>query len=252
VLPALLFVLALPPGVPRASAEEFDAGRWSPAAEPALQAITRYLATDLEQWQYRRLNVYKGTVRVDLHAPRRPGAEHWQLISVDGREPMEDEREDYEDDRSDHSGEKRERLAGDYVAAMIVPGSVTLVRETMTHQVFEYDMRSPDGRFERVFEGLRGDLQLLRGAESPRAERVRVWNTKPVRPFPGLTFTRVLMDFRFGEQDGFVLPLGVDVEWQARALGIKEFGRSMHVRLTEFDRVAPPPDAEEERLGDVP
>jgi hypothetical protein len=211
-----------------------------PGAEPVMEAVARFLRTDLEQWRYRRSASYRETVRVDRHEPTRPGAEHWQLVSIDGREPTEEEWEEYRDDRADHSGDGSERLGGDYVASIVIPGSMRREPAAQGLELWSFRLQSPDGRFERSYERMRGDLRLVRDEHGVYADRVRVWNERPFRPFLGVRMDRLFLDFRFVPEQEHVLPVAVEMELEGRALWIKEVGRRISVRMSGFELVSPP------------
>jgi hypothetical protein len=215
----------------------------APGAQPVLDAVARYLRTDLEQWRYRRTVAYRDTVRVDRHEPTLPGAEHWQLETVDGREPTAEEWEEYREDRSDHGGERGERLAGDYVSSIIVLDSLRRERAPPGVEQWSFAMQSPDGRFENSYEKLRGDLRLSRDEFGVFVDRVRVWNEEPFRPFFGVRMNRLFLDFRFVARDEEIFPVAVEVELDGRAFWIKEIGRTISIRMHGFEKVLDEPPA---------
>ncbi len=204
-------------------------------------AILRYGNTDLEQWHYQRTRTTEEGSIVDRHDPTLPGAEHWQLVSIDGREPTRDELETFEDDRADHSDDE-EKARTDYIIDVIQPGSIVFQGEIDGAERYGYLLRSPDGKREKTFLRLEGDLSIQTGDDGPWVRTVRVWNTETLRPIIGVRIDQVMMSFHFELQDGYLLPRRVEAQWQGEFLMLKNIDRVVDVSLTDF-RLAELPGA---------
>ncbi len=233
VLLAVLCLAASP--VQAQSADAADALRHVP--ELPRDAILRYTRTDLEEWRYLRTWVSEDGVVVDRHDPTRPGEAHWQLVSIDGREPTDRERRDYDRDRADHSDEE-ERAPSSALARMLEPGSVQPLEAGGAEQRYRYALRSPDGKRERVFRALSGELWVTQETDAPYVREVRLWNHDSFRPMLGVRIDEADVRFEFVVLDGWVLPRTVEARWSGRFLALKAFEKSMSVELTEFERVA--------------
>lgn len=202
-------------------------------------AILRYGNTDLEQWHYVRTRTTEEGTIVDRHDPTLPGAEHWQLVSIDGREPTGDELETFEDDRADHSDDE-ETARTDYIIDVIQPGSIVFQGPFDGAERYGYLLRSPDGKREKTFLRLEGDILIQAGDDGPWVRTVRVWNTETLRPIIGVRIDEVMMSFHFELQDGYLLPSRVEAQWKGEFLMLKNIDRLVDVSLTDFRRAELP------------
>ncbi len=204
-------------------------------------AIERYARTDLEQWHYLRTRENEEGVVVDRHDPTLPGEAHWQLVSIDGREPTEEERRDYDRERADHS-KTDERARSDDVMRMVLPGSVRALDEIDGAQRYRYALRSPDGKKERVFRALQGEFLVEQGQWEPWVREVRIWNTGTLRPWLGVRIDEADLLFKFQVQEGWVLPARVEATWTGELLALKDIGETLRVTLTDFRQVTTQPE----------
>lgn len=209
------------------------------APQHVREAVLRYGETDLEQWHYRRSRTTEEGTIVDRHDPTLPGPEHWQLITIDGREPTGDEFAEFEDDRADHSDEE-ERARSEFVIDIIEPGSITLLEEIDGAQRYGFQLRSPDGKREKVYLGLSGDLLIQPGDDGPWVRNVRVWNTETLRPVIGVRIDEIMVSFQFDLQDENVVPVGIEANWNGAFLMLKDIEREVSVSLSDFRRAQPP------------
>lgn len=205
---------------------------------PALprEAILRYAATDLEQWHYQRTRRSEEGVVVDRHDPTLPGEAHWQLISIDGREPTDRERRDYEKDRADHS-ERDERARGEELVQVLRPGSIAYVGDEGDAQRFSYGLQSPDGKRKRVFEALEGELLIESDVDSPWVREVRVWNSETLRPYLGVRIDEAQLSFTFERQGDWILPQTVEARWTGEFLLLRDIGNELFFKLEDFRHV---------------
>lgn len=202
---------------------------------PALfrDALLFSTATDLEQWHYLRTRHGEERVLVDRHDPTMPGEAHWQLVSIDGREPTEDERRDYEKDRADHS-DADERANNEDWVKVIAPDSVRLLGTEGDAQRFGYRMQSPDGRRQALFASLEGDLLVVDDADPAWIREVRLWNTDTLRPALGVRIDTVKLVFRFTRQGDWVIPTELQARWEGEFLMLKDIGDELRFTLADF------------------
>jgi hypothetical protein len=220
---------------------------------PALfrDALLFSTATDLEQWHYLRTRHGEERVIVDRHDPTLPGEAHWQLVSIDGREPTEDERRDYEKDRADHS-DADERANNEDWVKVIAPDSVRLLGTEGDTQRFGYRMQSPDGRREKLFAGLEGDLLVVDDAKPGWIREVRLWNTDILRPALGVRIDSVKLVFRFTRQDEWVVPTELQARWEGEFLMLKDIGDEIRFTLADFRHRDTPSEPVMEALPSPP
>ncbi len=211
------------------------------APELPRNAILRYAETDLEQWHYVRTRISEDGVIVDRHDPTLPGAEHWQLVSIDGREPTERERRDYNKDRADHS-DREERARGEELVRVLRPGSITYLGDEGDAQRYGYALRSPDGKREREFAALEGELLIDPDPEAPWVREVRVWNSETLRPYLGVRIDEAELSFTFDRQGDWVLPRSVEARWAGEFLMLRDLGSEIIYTLEDFRHIdqAPP------------
>jgi hypothetical protein len=234
-------VHASPQSEPKPVAEPPSRGAFVIDGETALggtptlfrDALLYSTATDLEQWHYLRTRHGEERVIVDRHDPTQPGEAHWQLVSIDGREPTEDERRDYDKDRADHS-DADERANNEDWVKVIVPDSVRLLATEGDARRFGYRMQSPDGRREELFAGLEGDLVVVDDADPAWIREVRLWNTETLRPALGVRIDAVKLIFRFTRQGGWVVPTELQARWEGEFLMLKDIGDELRFTLADF------------------
>ncbi len=200
------------------------------------EAIERFARTDLEEWHYQRTRHNEEGVLVDRHDPSLPGAEHWQLVSIDGREPTLEERRDYEKGRADHSQDE-EKAVAERITAMLAPGSVIPSAGPEGEQRFAYRMQSPDGKHERVFQAMEGELVIADDADAPWIRTVHAWNHETFRPVLGLRIDEARLRFDFMIQDGWVLPVTAEAQWNGALLMLKDIDRRMRFTMSDYRRL---------------
>jgi hypothetical protein len=200
----------------------------------ANSAVERYASTDLEAWYYTRTWVSGDEVVIDRHDPSLPGAEHWQLVSIDGHAPTPAEIEDYESERDSHEDGSDDRFNNADVMKMLAPGTVQLMESDDGSRVYGFQMQSPNGKRKRLYESMQGAIRVVEDERGPLVEMVRVWNVGPIYPALGVRISQASVDFSFATHNGHVLPSGVDVRFQGRAFLVKKLDREFRVRLTDF------------------
>jgi len=215
-------------------------GDMLPEAPPRMRAAAlRYAETDLEQWHYLRTRISEERTVVDRHDPTLPGPEHWQLVSIDGREPTEEELEEFNEDRADHS-EDREKATAQMVLGAILPGSVRPMTADTGTERYALDLQSPDGRRKGTYERLTGDLEVRNSDSGPWISSVRVWNRETLRPVPGIRIDEARIRFDFELVEDTVLPIAVTAFWAGELLMVKDLGGQVEVSLKDFRRAELP------------
>lgn len=202
-------------------------------------AILRFVTNDLEDWHYTRTRESEEGSLTDRHDPDLPGEAHWQLVSVDGRAPTEDEIRDYEKDRADHS-DREQRASRAEMLQVLAPGSIEPRGAAGGVYRYAYRLRSPDGKRERIYAALEGELEVVDGASGPWVREVRLWNTDILRPILGVRIDTAELRFEFAVQDGWVLPVVVEANWDGELLMLKDLSTDLRFTLSDFRRVDTP------------
>ncbi len=203
--------------VPAAAQEDYNA-----IFEAAVDAV----GFEFDQsWAYTETRVNSEGTWVGRFDPRRASDERWQLLSVDGRKPTEEELEDYlEDKNHDHSddGEKR-------VDAMIEPDSVRLIDDAADHWLFGF---VPDE--EEIMGSV--DATIRVNKLSGHLEYIDLRNHETIRPAIGVRISKLITRLSFGPaaEDGPVVPLAAQVEVKGRAYLVVSFDEQELLRNSEF------------------
>lgn len=200
----------------------------------AQDAFQRLAATRMEAWTYTRTLKSDGRTLVDRHDPALPGEEHWQLVSVDGLPPSEEDWREYRDKRANHADDKREgRYSIDDLAAMLKPGSLQLLATQGATRVFSFALQSPDGRREKLFAGLQGEMSLRTDSGQPFIEQLRIWSGQPVSPALGVKVSEFRFAMRFADHGPFVVPVELDLELEGRAFWFKDLGNQYQAAFSD-------------------
>jgi hypothetical protein len=109
-------------------------------------------------------------------------------------------------------------------------------------------MQSPDGRREKLFAGLEGDLLVVDDARPGWIREVRLWNTETLRPALGVRIDSVKLTFRFTRQDEWVVPTELQARWEGEFLMLKDIGDEIRFTLADFRHRDTPPEPVMEAL----
>jgi hypothetical protein len=204
----------------------------------ALVAIERLAATELERWAYTRTMKADGRIVIDRHDPDLPGEEHWQLVSVDGMAPSEEDWRDYRRKRADHSEAKKSERRYDIsdLATMLVEDSLQAVGRDGQAHTYRFLMRSPDGKREKLYAGLTGEFTLNRSSSRPFIERVRIWSDGPISPALGVRLESFGFEMRFNDHGDHVLPETMDLSLEGRAFVFKDLDNEFQVAFTDLHK----------------
>lgn len=219
------------------SADEPLAGLLEQTDPLPRKAILRNAQLDLEQWVYTRSRLDEGRLIIDEHDPRRPGPEHWRLLSLDGEPPTAAELEEYAEWRADHSEDSDDQTGPEDILELLLPGSVELLAREGDVLEYGYAMRSPDGKRKKLYAALAGAFTVVPGADSPFVSLLRIWNREPVRPRFGLRINAASLELAFTEQAGYVLPQRVEVAFEGSFLLVKTLNERFEFTLDNFQRI---------------
>lgn len=205
-------------------------------AEPGLaqRALERMAGIEMDRWAYERVQVRRDATRVDHHDPARAGAEHWQLVSIDGRAPTPEEKAEYARTKSRHDQGKNRFGSGREIVDMLVLESLSLLSSDHGGASYTFRVSSPDGRKKQQWERISGELHVLGNGGDPYVDRVRLLNTDSVRPKFGLVLERVELNMDFGMRDRAVLPLRLELKFMGRAWFFIRVDENLHYSFHGF------------------
>ena len=205
-----------------------------------LEDAFRATASDFRRhWAFTETATEDGITYVGRYDPGRPGDQPWKLVSVDGREPTEDEIEHYLDTRENDSG----GVFGDDIGEIdgVDFDSIELVEETPDYWIFSFlpDSDDEDDYAARVMRDLQGRIKVVR--DGPYVEYFDLRNEKALRPAMGMKISRLLTRLTFGPaaDGGPIVPVSIDVDVKGRALLFISFDERESIRYSDYELTAP-------------
>ena len=227
-------------GIMIGTAAALLAGAGPPADADLVQRALE--ATDggsVRGWAYTETAVENGRETVTTFDPRRPDAERWHLVSVDGRPPTDAEREKEAQRRS--ADEDPDTGTGseddDEIGGMIKPGSLSLVEDTGTHAVYRFEPVSDDEDDAKIYENLEANLKIVK--DGPYVESVDMRSRGPFKPGFGVKISEFVMAMTFepAAAGGPLLPRTVTVRLNGRALLFKKIKEKVKVTYSGYEYV---------------
>lgn len=181
MLTELLFVLAFP--MP---------------ADVAETALDDSPVFNTEAWSYSREKVSDGKTFLERHVPAGDPEEHWQLVSVDGREPTKGQLEDFREKVQEEHVEQveKQRGAGEGTSLLddVKRDSLVFREETAESWVFSFTPKSETDD-ERLTSHLEGSLYIDK--QSGFVRRLVVQSPAAFKPRFGVTIREFLIDSSF-------------------------------------------------------
>ena len=227
-LAALCLAIALPAG-----AETARHG-YEALFEKALQSIEWNAH---EEWAFTESASGSNGDLVGRFDPRLPEGERWTLLSIDGRDPTEDEARQYsERKRSEHHDGDHEDDGE--IDGMVDPGSLELVEETADYWLLRFVPTDNDGDDEmgrEVLEHMDGKVKIIK--DGYYLEYIDIRNTKPIRPKIGVKMKKFLTRISFGPavEDGPIVMKSMDVAIKLSAFLVVRVDETESVRFSEFE-----------------
>ena len=191
-----------------------------------------------QQWAFTESTLEDGVTHVGRYDPGLPEAERWTLISVDDREPTDDEIAEYRDDKSDEFGGD----GRDGEIDIVDRNTLELVEETDEYLLFSFTPIEEDGDDEEAQEFMRhveGTIKIMRDGHYPAYIDLR--NRKPVRPAFGVKISNFLTRLEFGPADegGPIVPQSIDIRIKARALLVISIDETDTTIFSDYSYVGP-------------
>ncbi len=182
-----------------------------------------------EEWAFTETKLEDGKLWVGRFDPRKPQKERWSLLSVDGREPSDEEIDDYVDDQDDPSGSDDRNLS-----AMIEPGSLRLIEETDEFWRFEF---VPSEDEEAFLKNVDSTLSIMK--DGRYLSEIELFAKRPFKPGFGVRFDEFLTRLTFAPvaDGGPVAPRTVDVKVKGRAVLVFRFDETTALAYSDFAHV---------------
>ncbi|MDH3304682.1 MAG: hypothetical protein OEM50_07335 [Gammaproteobacteria bacterium] len=181
------------------------------------------------RWAYTETRIDSEHVWVARSDPRRSSGERWQLISVDDREPTENEIKKFRKERA------RERLEeGDnQVNALVDPESIRVLEETDEYWLFGF---VPDDE-EDIMDSVDATIRVNKA--HGHLEYIDLRNHSTIKPAFGVKISKLITRLTFGRttDGGPVVPISTQVEAKGRAFLVVAFDELEVVRNSSFELV---------------
>ena len=209
------------------------AGEYDDIVNRAFDALDQDFQRD---WAFTESTEEEGVTYVGRFDPSRPRRERWTLLSVDGRDPTDEEAEDYRDDKGwdfdwndDNSGNE-----------IVDFDTLTLVEETNDHWIFSF-VPVPDDEDDDVgaelMRGVDGTLKVNRDPHYLEYLDLRL--QQPMSPAFSVRIDNFLTRLMFGPatDTGPIVPHAVDVRVSGRALFLVTFDETETIRYSDYEYV---------------
>jgi len=178
-----------------------------------------------DSWAYTETQVNGEGTWIGRFDPRHPSDERWQLLSVDGRGPTEEELEEYLKGKNhDRSGDGDKR-----VNAMVEPDSVRLIEDAADYWLFGFN---PDE--EEIMDGVDATIRIDK--DSGQLEYIDLRNHETFKPAIGVKISKLITRLTFGPaaEGGPIVPLATQVEVKGRAYLVVSFDEQEILRNSDF------------------
>ena len=231
-LAALFLAIALPAGA------EQSQDRYTELFEQALESIAWNAHED---WAFTETASGSDGDFVGRYDPRLPEEERWTLLSIDGRDPTDEESRHYADRKrgEHHDGDHEDD--GD-IDGMVDPGSLTLVEETPDYWLLRFvptdDEDEDDDVGREVLKRMDGTVKIIK--DGRYLEYIDIRNTKPIRPKVGVKMKKFLTRITFGPavDGGPIVMKSMDVAVKLSAYLLVRVDETESVRFSDFEFAA--------------
>lgn len=230
---AVLFLVVALPARAEQTPEDYEA-----LFEQALESITWNTHVD---WAFTESTSGGDGDFVGRYDPRLPEESRWTLLSIDGRDPTEDESRQYtERKRGEHHDGDHEDDGE--VDRMVDPGSLELVEETAGYWLLRFapadDGDDDDEVGRKVLERMDGTVKIIK--DGHYLEYIDIRNTKPIRPKVGVKMKKFLTRITFGPavDGGPVVMKSMDVAIKLSAYLLVRVDETESVRFSDFEFAA--------------
>jgi len=208
--------------------------------ESLFESAINAIAWDIhEEWAFTETASGSDGDFVSRYDPRGPDGERWTLLSIDGREPTDEEAATYAKDKDgEHFGDNDDDEDND-VDAMVEPGTLQLVEETDDYWLLSFvptdDDEEDDEVGRKVLQSMDGTVKIVKDGEY--LEFIDIHNDKPFKPKFGVKMSKFLMRMTFGPaiDDGPVVMKSMDVAIKLRAFLVVRVNEAESVRFSDFE-----------------
>lgn len=213
-------------------------GLWGPchAAEDYAALLTEASQSldqfDGSDWLFTETVATSEGTFVGRHDGRLDEGQRWNLVSVDAREPTDEEREEYLSEKERDSDED-----DDSIADMVDIESLALIEETDSRWLFEFSPLGGDDEDSDFLEHVNGELEIRK--ENVHISSIRLHSSKPFKPHFSVKIREFLTHLQFGPIGTMqqIAPVQIKVKIKARALLVKGIEEESLVTYSDYEFV---------------
>lgn len=185
------------------------------------------------RWAFTETSVTADRTTVGRYDPRRSEGERWLLLSINGRDPGDEEIAEFAAEKSrEHAASDDGKDEG--VSSMVEPDSLRLLEETIEYWLFSF---VPDEDEEEFVAGLDGTLRIRK--QGRYLELIDIRSTRPFKPAFGVSIREFLTRLTFGPAapGGPVVPRSVNFSVDARAFVVKRVRETVSTTFSDYQKV---------------
>jgi hypothetical protein len=228
---ALFLTMTLPAGAETAQ------GGYEALFEQALEAVDW---SAHERWAFTETASGSDGDLVGRYDPRLPAEKRWTLLSIDGRDPTDQESLQYAERKRDEHHEGDHDDNGE-IDGMIDPGSLELVEETADYWLLRFVPTDDDGDDDmgrEVLERMDGTVKIVK--DGHYLEYIDIRNTKPIRPKVGVKMKKFLTRISFGPavEGGPIVMKSMDVAIKFSAFLVMRIDETESLSFSDFEFAA--------------
>jgi len=188
-----------------------------------------------DYWSYTETRQKDEILFVARFDPRLPEEQRWDLLSIDGREPTEDEQDEFREDKAgSHHDDSDDEDSGP--RSMVAKGSLELIEETDSYWEFRFRPRTDSDDEDKFMKAVDGTLQVVK--DGHYVAWIRMKNREPIKPGKGvkLEIFNTHLVFAPTYDGGPVLPRGVETRVKGKAMLVIKFDEKERVSYSDFER----------------
>lgn len=185
-----------------------------------------------KDWAFTETSLRDEQIWVGHYDPRMNDLARWTLVTVDGKEPTDEQRRKYRHDKDEHQEDGDDD--DNRVTAIVEPDSLELVEETDEHWLFSFVPSEDEQAFTNSV-----DAMIKIRKDSRYVESLEIRNHQDIKPGYATKITRFQMRFSFGPavEDGPIVPQSYNVEVKGRALLFIGFDETEAVKYSDYEYV---------------
>lgn len=189
----------------------------------------------LESWSFIETRTTKDEVRVASFDPGRETGNGWQLVSINGEQPDEEETENFLSEKAKRTAEREANQDRNDLFEMITPGSLELLEETSEFWRFGFQPQEEDD--EAFMEHVAGELEIRKAGLFVHSMEMR--SRKSFKPRAGVKIKEFKMQMQFApaRENGPIVPLTLDSYVSGKAFLVATIEENVLVEFSDYQQV---------------